>query len=121
MGFRAPAERDVLATCRDWLALWGAVAVRVNSGAMRVENRYVKFNDAPGCSDTLVCLPGTGRFLALELKRPGRDRTSAKRRAEQAAFQAQILAAGGLVVVARSLDELRDQLRAAGYDTQRRV
>ncbi len=79
MGMKAPLERDVQKACRDWLTLWGAVVVRVNSGAMKIGDRYVKFNDQPGCSDTLVCLPGTGRFLALELKRPGRDRTAAAR------------------------------------------
>lgn len=114
---KAPRESDVLKTCRTWLTFWGAVVVRVNSGAMKIGDRYVRFNDKKGCSDTLVCLPGTGRFLALELKRPGRDRTSAERAAEQAAFRQEILDAGGLALVVASLDELIRELRVAGYDT----
>lgn len=121
MGFRLPTEKEVQQTCRDWLTLWGAVVVRVNSGALKIGDRYVKFNDQVGCSDTLVCLPGDGRFLALEFKRSGRDRTSPERKAAQAAFRAKILAAGGLAFVADSLKNLTQQLAAAGYDTMLRV
>ena len=117
---RAARESDVQRTCLAWLLLWGAVAVRVNSGALKVADRFVRFNSAAGCSDTLACLPG-GRFLALEFKRPGRDRTPAKRRAEQAAFREGIVKVGGLALEVRSLDELLAGLRAAGFDTRTRV
>lgn len=113
---KAPLEKDVQKVCRDWLRAWGAVVVRVNSGAMKIKDRYVKFNDQPGCSDTLVCLPD-GRFLALELKKPGRDRTAAHRQLEQQSFRDQVAKAGGLAIVARSLDELLQALAAEGYDT----
>ena len=113
---RQPTEADVQRACRDWLTLWGAVVVRVNSGALKIEGRFVRFNDQPGCSDTLVCLPD-GRFLALELKRPGRDRTSAARKAQQQSFRDRIARTGGLALVAHSLDDLIRQLVAAGYPT----
>ena len=120
MGMKCALERDVQKTCRDWLVFWGAVVIRVNSGAMKVADRYVKFNSEPGCADTLVCLPG-GRFLSLELKKPGRDRTDAKRKAEQAAHRERVRKAGGLAIVASSLDELIRQLEAAGFDTKTRA
>lgn len=110
-----PFERDVQRTCIEWLRAIGAFPIRLNSGAMKVGDRYVRFNSEPGCSDVIVVLPD-GRFLALELKREGRDRTSVKRRLEQESFRAAVVKRGGLAVVARSLDELRAALLAAGYE-----
>jgi hypothetical protein len=115
MGFALPKEADVVRVCTEWLTLIGAVVVRTNSGGMKVGDRYVRFNSEDGCADTLVCLPG-GRWLSLEFKRPGRDRTKPERRARQEAHRARITAAGGLAIVARSLDELRAELLKAGYD-----
>jgi hypothetical protein len=119
VGIPDPLERDVQAVCIEWLEFWGAVVIRTNSGAMKIDDRFIRFNSKKGCSDTIVCLPG-GRYLALELKRPGRDRTSAKRKAEQAAFRQSIARAGGLAIVAKSLDELKQDLRDEGYDTETR-
>ena len=118
MGFKLPLEKDVQKLCIEWLAAWGATAVRINSGGMAVEKRFVRFNDQPGCSDVLACLPPNGRMLALELKRPGLDRTTAKRKAEQESFRAKVVKSGGLALVAQSLDELLAGLRAAGYDVR---
>lgn len=113
-------EADVQKTCIAWLRFWGAMPIRLNSGAMKVGDRFVRFNSEPGCSDVIAVLPG-GRTLALELKRPGcRDRTPAKRKAEQASFRAAVVRAGGLAIVATSLDELQSALRVAGYDTETR-
>jgi hypothetical protein len=114
---KAPLEKDVQATCLDWLRVLGAFPVRINSGALKVGTRLVRFNREPGCSDALCVLPG-GRFLAVEFKRAGRDRTSAKRKAEQQSFRQQVVRAGGLAVVVRSLDELKADLAAEGYDTE---
>lgn len=114
------AERDAQSACLDWLALWGALAVRVNSGGLKAGGRYVRFNSEPGCADALVCLPG-GRFLSLEFKRPGRDRTAAGRKVEQAAHRERVVRAGGLALVVGSLDELIRRLTDAGYDTTRRA
>jgi hypothetical protein len=118
MGIPEPLEKDVKRVCADWLTLWGAVPIRVNSGAMKIGGRYVKFNDKPGCSDSLVCLPG-GRFLALEVKRLGADKTAAKRKAEQRAFLDEIVKAGGLGLIVRSLDQLKAALKAEGYDVNK--
>ena len=110
MSFREPTEADIQATCISALELWGAVVIRTNSGAVKVADRLIRFNRKAGCSDTLVCLPG-GRFAAVEFKRPGKRATE-----KQSAFLAEVVAAGGLGLVATSLSELRAQLRGAGFD-----
>lgn len=109
---RHELERDVQRTVIDWLRLWGAVPVRVNSGATKVGKRFVRFNDEPGCSDLLVCLPD-GMFAAVEVKRPGGKLTP-----HQRAFLDFITSRNGLGLVVRSLDELKTALRAEGYDTE---
>jgi hypothetical protein len=119
MGLKPPLERDVQRACVEWLELWGAVVIRTNSGAMKVEGRFVKFNSAVGCSDLIVCLPDGG-FCAVEVKAPGRDRTAARRRLEQQSFQSRVVRANGLAVVVRSLDELKAALAAEGYDVEGR-
>jgi len=105
-----PKEKEIQAACLAWLRLWGALPVRTNSGAVKVADRLVRFNHTPGCSDALVCLPG-GRFAAIEFKRPGETPTPL-----QQGFLVDVHAAGGLALVVTSVDELRDQLEAVGYD-----
>lgn len=112
---KAPLEKDVQKTVTEWLTAFGAVAVRVNSGGMKVGKRFVRFNNQPGCSDVLVCLPPDGRMLAVEVKKPGRDKTTAKRKAEQASFRQAVVKAGGIAVVVKSLEELQADLREEGY------
>ena len=109
-------EKEVQATCVAWLEWWGALPIRTNSGSMKIGKRFVKFNDEDGCGDVLVCLPDGGRFLSLELKKPGRDTTKRERKAMQAAHRERVMERGGLAIVATTLDELRAGLMAAGYD-----
>jgi hypothetical protein len=115
VSFRVPTEADIQRDCVASLERWGAVVIRTNSGAVKVADRLVRFNRKPGCSDTLVCLPG-GRFAAVEFKRPGKRATE-----KQSAFLAEVVAAGGLGLVATSLSELRAQLRGEGFDVSRLV
>lgn len=119
MAIKNPLERDVLKVVVAWLRAFGATAVRINSGGMKVGERFVRFNDSPGCSDVIACLPPDGRTLAVEVKRPGRDRTSAKRKAEQKSFRQAIVKSGGIAVVVKSLDELKADLAEEGYDPER--
>jgi hypothetical protein len=106
-------EKEILRQCAELLALIGAFVWRANSGAVSFgegdARRYVRFNGAPGCSDLVGLLPG-GRFIAVETKREGKGPTK-----KQAAFLAKVRAAGGLAVIADSLDELRAALAAAGF------
>jgi hypothetical protein len=86
-----------------------AWAHRFNTGAHVIEDaagrRYVRYA-FPGCSDILGQLVN-GAFLAIECK-TARGRA----RPEQIAFLAQVEASGGLAILARSIDDVRDALDA---------
>lgn len=110
-----PKEKDIQRQCLDWLKLWGALVVRVNSGARpwvdaRGRRRVFAFNSEPGCSDALCLLPGGG-FAALEFKRAGEAPTD-----KQKSFLDEVSRRGGLALVVSSLDGLRAALRAEGYE-----
>lgn len=111
-----PSEAAVQAAVIDYLLLRGAVLVRVNGGMMpTAAGRRVRFNVAkcPGrtgatCSDILACW--RGRFLALEVKRPGGRAT-----AGQGEFLSAVREAGGLAAV---VDSVRDVERLLGLAEQ---
>ena len=116
MSIPAPTEKHISQQCMDWLSLWGAFPIRVNSGAFagihsNGKKRFFRFNDQPGCSDCLCVMPD-GRFAAIEFKRPG-----GKPRPDQVSFLDAIRKRGGVAIVADSLDSLREQLRGEGYQT----
>jgi hypothetical protein len=79
-----------------------AWAERMNSGAAKVGNRFIRFG-WPGCPDVLGQLKD-GRLLGVEVKAPtGRLKTV------QALFLERINTAGGVAFVARNcLDVLRE-------------
>lgn len=89
-----------------------AWARRFNTGATRIESRDAKGRPArrfirfafPGCADILGQL-ASGHFLAVEVKRPSTGPTD-----EQAAFLAQVNAAGGLALIAHSIDDVQAAL-----------
>ncbi len=98
----------------EWLKLNGFPTIRINSGATVVplpgaKRRFIKFNDAPGCSDILTCV--NGFFVAVEVKRPGwkpHGKKDRERLALQEAFIADIVKAGGKGLVADSLEKVID-------------
>jgi hypothetical protein len=113
-----PLEKEVLRQCLQCLGLVGAFCWRNNTGALPAVGKGGKVFPMrfglPGSSDILGLLPAcpgrpeipAGRFLAVETKRPGEKPTLA-----QEAFLA-----GGLALVVHSADELREGLRAEGYE-----
>jgi hypothetical protein len=108
----APKESDVLRACLDFLRLRGVFAWRCNTVGVwdPVKQVFRSRAGARGVSDILGVLPG-GRFLAVECKRPGR-----KPSAEQAAFLANVVGAGGVALVVDDVRELAaelDRLRRA--------
>lgn len=74
-------ESDIQRACLELLARHPKVAwaVRMNSGAFKVEDRFVRAA-FKGCSDIIGQLKD-GRVMAVECKRPGKVPT-----AEQASF-----------------------------------
>lgn len=74
----------------------------------------------PGASDvqgilkhSVLGLEGTrtiGRFIAIEVKRPGEEQTE-----EQKRWQAMVESQGGLYILATSVDDVSAALKAEGY------
>jgi hypothetical protein len=78
-----------------------------NTGVLRDrDNRPVRYG-LPGSSDILACI--SGRFVGVEVK-VGRD----KQRQNQADFATAVRQAGGIYVLARSVDDVRNTLRLEG-------
>lgn len=73
------------------------------------KRRFFRFASATGISDLVGLLRPSGRFLAVEVKRPGRPLTQ-----EQAAFLATVRDNGGVALCVHSLEELQDALPLAG-------
>lgn len=96
-------EGAVLSACLDYLALRGVLAWRNNTGALKVDQRFVQFGKK-GSSDILGVLKG-GRFLAIEAKAPGKKPTE-----EQQRFLDAVTAAGGLALVVDDVATLVDAL-----------
>src|SRR5690348_9795815 len=78
-----------------------------NSGIYSVKRQSYIPSHTRGVSDIIGCLPD-GRFLAIEVKRPGGKPTP-----EQQQFIDTINQAGGLAFVAHSVEEVQEQLH--GY------
>lgn len=95
-----PSEREIQSSIVSYLEMCGWLVVRVNSGAVKVDKRFIRFNNTPGCSDLLVCRPD-GRFAAIECKRRNGRLTPL-----QASFLDRVKGVRGLAVVARSIDDL---------------
>ncbi len=76
---------------------------RMNSGAARVGNRFIRFGFA-GCPDVLGQLTD-GRFLGVEVKSP-----TGKLRPEQSIFLERIRSAGGVAFMARDLRDVHREL-----------
>jgi hypothetical protein len=107
---KAPRESDVLRACQRYLTTVRRWFVwRNNTGGAKIADRFVRFG-AVGSADLLGVIPPAGRLLACECKQPGGKPTE-----KQQAWLAQARAAGAVVIVATGVEDLREQLRAAGY------
>lgn len=80
-----------------------AFVERMNTGAARVGNRFVRFG-FKGCPDVLGFLRD-GRFLACEVKGP-----DGQLRSDQRVFLDRVTSAGGLAFVARSAHDVLEVL-----------
>ena len=80
-----------------------AWAERMNTGAAKVEGRFIRFG-FKGCPDVLGQLKD-GRLLGVEVKAP-----AGRLRPEQALLLERIRCAGGVAFVARDCRDVREQL-----------
>ena len=103
------SEQNLVRTILSYLKLRNIPAWRQNQGAMTLENkgqrRFIRFASAPCISDIIGLIPPTGRLLAIECKIGNNSPTPT-----QADFLATIADAGGLAIVARSLDDVIEAL-----------
>lgn len=111
---REQKEAEVVQACLAWLKLHGVFCWRQNQGAISGEHngkrRFLRFTSMTGVSDILGVLPSSGRFLAVECKRPGKKPTL-----EQAAFLDIVRQAGGVSICACSIDDLEKGLAEGGW------
>ena len=111
---RIPTEAQVLRGILDYLAHDPRVLVwRNNTGAARLPGRggkeqIVRFG-VRGAADILGVMRGSGRLIALEVKRPGKSLEP-----HQRAWGAAITAAGGHYACVHSIDEARAEVARAG-------
>lgn len=106
------SESEIQKSCLEYLRVaCGWPVWRFNSGAMIMNKRFVRFHTARGCSDLAGLIPPSGRFLAVEVKRPGNEATEL-----QQGWLDEVARSGGLALVIHSVGELQERLREAGYD-----
>lgn len=94
-----PREGDLVKACLAYLTLQNIPAWRMNTGATRVGERFIRFG-TPGMADIIGIYPG-GRFLAVETKSP-----KGRLRPTQEVWLQRVRDAGGVALVVRSLEEL---------------
>lgn len=110
MGLTVPRpEREIQRAILDLLAALHIPAWRANTGAARYvyqgKARFVRFGPK-GQPDILAILPGPGRLVAIEVKRPG-ERLSP----HQANFLDMVARAGGIGLCVSSPAELDEKLQ----------
>lgn len=106
-----PLEKEVLNACLSYLhfRLPDALIWRQNQVAVPLPNgKFRRFVGLLGVADILGVLD-TGRFLAVEVKRPG-----GKTSPHQQEFLGKVSSLGGVACCVCSVDELEADLREAG-------
>lgn len=103
---KPPLESEIQKSILDYLKIRYHDCVWRNMvGAARIQQpngktNFVQFGKV-GMSDIMGVIPPGGRFLAIEVKRPGGKPTQA-----QEEFLSMVKAAGGIAFVATSLDDV---------------
>ncbi len=89
----------------------GGRVFRNNVGAWEwAPGKWLHYGLCDGSSD-LIGWTSTGRFLAIEVKNPGRDTTSKKRKHLQMQFRCAVNNFHGLALQVTSVEEVLDALK----------
>ncbi|WP_407925438.1 VRR-NUC domain-containing protein [Geothermobacter ehrlichii] len=94
-------ENSIQKSILDWFAIRGVRCERLNSGALKAEERFIRFG-FPGCPDLMVLDPVV-RVGFIEVKAPG-GRLSK----DQRDFREHCRRSGIPHLVARSLEDVID-------------
>lgn len=99
---KPPLERDTQRAILQFLALKKIPAWRINVGAIPSrDGRFRQNNSMRGMSDVHAILPPKGTALWIEVKRKGKKAT-----VEQKAFLDRVNNAGGIGIVAYSVEDV---------------
>ena len=99
------SEQDILSLIRLALSERGIISWRNNTGALKdKDGRLIRYGLCQGSSDIIGIMPD-GRFLAIEVKKPGKKPTP-----EQLNFIEAIRRHGGVAGVVHSPEELEGLL-----------
>ena len=94
----------------DYLRYKGYMIWRINVGAARYERNgrssFVRFG-VPGMADLIGIMPKSGRFVAIEVKRPSAIKKVTRWQQE---FLDQVNDAGGLGLVATCVEDLEGKV-----------
>ena len=104
-------EGALQALAKEMLGFRGFIVTRVNSGRVRARHGWVQL--APeGTADLICCCPN-GRYMAVELKLPGKNRTTV-----QEQFGLSIAKRGGLSLVISRIESLEAWLNDEAEEWQ---
>lgn len=91
-------ETEIQSQILDYLKLRRIFAWRNNTRVVRIGGRLVRFG-APGSPDIIGVV--NGRFLAIEVKKPGKSPTE-----EQERFMQELTMNGAIVIVASCVEDV---------------
>ncbi len=94
-------ETDIVSECLEWLAINRIFAWRNNTGAIKVDGRFIKYGKI-GSADILGVLPD-GRHLEVECKTE-----TGTQKPEQKIHQRMVEKNNGVYLLVRSLEEMKD-------------
>lgn len=100
-------ESEIQARIMIALSELGCTVWRNNTGAYKDGNRYIRYGLTKGSSD-LIGLTKCGRFLAIEVKQPGKKPTN-----DQINFINHVNAKNGVGFVAYSVEDAKQKLNGA--------
>lgn len=99
-------ERDTQKAILDYLAATGVLAFRMNTGAVKLDERFMRFG-VPGMADILAFCDRCHRIVPLWIE----CKSATGRQSElQRSFQSQVERHGHGYILARSLDDVINAL-----------
>jgi Holliday junction resolvase len=103
-------ESDIQRLILDWLSAKKIFHYRQNSGAFKEGTRFVRFG-AVGAPDIVAVVKGT--YVGIEVKAPRGHQTPSQRD-----FEAMLRMAGGVYVLARSLEDVEAALAKLSVESE---
>lgn len=100
-----PSEKETQISILDYLAKRQIFHYRNNTGAMKIDNRFVRFGSS-GSPDIIAVIEG--HYVGIEVKSEKGEQSD-----DQKAFQASLLHAGGIYFLVRSIDGAMEAIEDA--------